>query len=252
MREHHKPKVFLTGAGPGDPELLTVRAVRVLQAADVVLYDRLVSAEVLAVANPEAEFIYAGKSEGEQEQVQQWINEQLLAHARAGKLVVRLKGGDPLVFGRGAEEWRFLVENGVEVEEVPGLSSAYAAPGGAGIPLTFRGISRAFAVVTGRCENGAPTDWSRYAAVDTLVILMGVRGRAGIAQALIDAGRPAAEPVAFIERSTTDRERVIVCTLEEVASGLTEVESPAVFVAGEVVHLRPNLLREYVQAAVHE
>ena len=174
---------------------------------------------------------------------------QLLTHACAGKVVVRLKGGDPLIFGRGAEEWQFLVENGIEVEEVPGLSSAFGAPGAAGIPLTFRGISSGFAVVTGQCENGARTDWSRYAAVDTLVILMGVRRRAEIAQALIDAGRPASEPAAFIERSSTDRERVIIRTLEEVARGLAQVESPAVFVTGEVVRLRPQLIREFAETA---
>jgi len=244
------PKVLLVGAGPGDPGLLTLRAARALKEAEVVLYDRLVSAEVLAMANPEAEFLYAGKNDGEQERMQEWINAEMLSQALAGKRVVRLKGGDALIFGRGGEEWRFLAEHGVEVEEIPGLSSALAVPGGAGIPLTFRGLSRGFAVITGHCEQGATADWRRYAAVDTLVILMGVRRRAEIAAAMIEAGREANEPVAFIERGSTDRERVVIATLGEVAGGGVDVESPAVFVVGEVVRLRPSLLPECAAAAI--
>jgi len=120
------PKVLLVGAGPGDPGLLTLKAARALKEAEVILYDRLVSAEVLAMANPEAEFLYAGKNDGEQERMQEWINAEMLSQALAGKRVVRLKGGDALIFGRGGEEWRFLAEHGVEVEEIPGLSSALA------------------------------------------------------------------------------------------------------------------------------
>lgn len=235
-------KVYLVGAGPGDPDLLTVRACRVLERAEVVLYDRLVSPEVLALANRQAELIYAGKNEGEQHQAQDRINEQLLAQARRGKLVVRLKGGDPLVFGRGAEEWRLLIRHGIEVEVVPGLSSALAVPNSAGIPLTFRGLARAFAVITGHCATEGPIDWRRYAAVETLVILMGVHRRAEIAAELIQAGREPGEPAAFIERGTTPDERVILTTLAEIAAGKIDVAPPAVFVVGQVVEFSRELM----------
>jgi uroporphyrin-III C-methyltransferase len=240
-------KVYLVGAGPGDPDLLTVRACRILQRAEVVLYDRLVSPGVLALANRGAELIYAGKNEGEQHQVQEWINDQLLAHARRGKLVVRLKGGDPLVFGRGAEEWLLLTRHGIEVELVPGLSSALAVPNAAGIPLTFRGLSRAFAVITGHCATEGPIEWQRYAAVDTLVILMGVQRRAGIAAELIQAGRQPDEPTAFIERGTTPGERVVLTTLADIAAGTVDVEPPAVFIVGRVVEFSRELMARQLE-----
>lgn len=243
------PKVYLIGAGPGDPDLLTVKAQRILRFADVILYDRLVSPEILAAANPDAEFVYAGKHAGEQDAVQQRIVEQMIGHARRGLVVVRLKGGDPCVFARGAEEWSILREQGVDVEMVPGVSSAISVPGLAGIPVTYRGVARSFTVVTGHCRNNDEIDWARYAAADTLVILMGVSERARIARALIGAGRSAAEPVAFIERGSTPDERTVVATLGEVAAGHVEVEAPAVFVAGEVVRFRTQLL-DYASAAV--
>ncbi len=146
-------KVYLIGAGPGDPDLLTVKAQRILRSAKVVLYDRLVSPEVLLTASPEAELIYVGKHEGEQEQTQQVIFDLMLERALQGQTVVRLKGGDPCVFGRAGEEWLMLVRSGIEVEVIPGVSSALAAPLLAGVPLTFRGLSRGFAVVTGHCAG---------------------------------------------------------------------------------------------------
>ena len=235
-------KAYIVGAGPGDPGLLTVRALQILQSADVVLYDRLVSAAILALIPPRVEQIYAGKVQGEQAAVQQFISEMLIGYAKSGRSVVRLKGGDPLIFGRGAEEWQLLRDAGVEVELVPGVSAATSVPGLAGIPPTFRGIADGFAVVTGHLRNEAnPVDWSKYASVDTLIILMGVRTRAQIAGELIRFGRPASQPVAFIERGATPEERVVIATLGEVAEGLVEVENPAVFVAGEVVRLRPFL-----------
>ena len=235
-------KVYLIGAGPGDPDLLTVKALRILRAADVVLYDRLVSPEVLALANPVAELIYVGKHEGEQESTQQLIFELMLEHAREGKTVARLKGGDPCVFGRAGEEWLSLVRNGIEVEIVPGVSSALAAPALAGLPLTYRGLSRGFAVVAGHCAGAGGVDWRDYARVDTLVILMGVGERANIARALIRAGRKADEPVVFVERSSTPEERVVDTTLGSVAAGTVEVEAPAVFVIGAVAALRAELV----------
>ncbi len=243
-------KVYLVGAGPGDPELLTLKAHRVLASADVVIYDRLVSSGVLALANPSAELLYAGKHGGDQERVQDWIFDRMLAAARAGQRVVRLKGGDPWVFGRGGEEWQRLRSEGIEVEVVPGVSSAIAVAETAAIPLTFRGLSRSFCVVTGHCEAPGSVDWARYATVDTLVILMGVKCRAEIAAQLVAAGRPADEPAAFIENGTTPDERVVITTLSEVAAGRVEIAPPAVFVVGAVVALREQLLAE-VHALVY-
>jgi uroporphyrin-III C-methyltransferase len=235
-------EVFLAGAGPGDPELLTLRTLRLLQSADVVIYDRLVSAEVLALANPEAEFIYAGKDEGHQNAVQAEICELLLDRAgRRGKRVVRLKGGDPFVFGRGAEEMRFLLEAGITVEVVPGVSSAIAGPAAANIPVTHRGIASSVAIVSARCKGGRLNDWRKVAGVDTLVILMGAKSRAKIATSLIECGRPADEPVAFIERACTPEQRVTETTLDDVAASAIEIEAPAVMVVGEVVRLRAEL-----------
>lgn len=234
-------KLYLIGAGPGDPDLLTVRAVRALSEADVVLYDRLVEIRTLSHARPGAEVIYVGKHHGEQEHTQAQIFELIERHARHGKIVARLKGGDPLVFGRGAEEWVFALRSGIDVEFVPGLTSAISVPGLAGIPLTYRRLSQNFAVITGHCHEGAAVEWARYAGIDTLVILMGVKNRAFIAQALISAGRSAKEPVAFVERGATQSERLIESTLGEVAAGAVRVTNPAVFIIGEVVRLRPDL-----------
>lgn len=242
-------KVYLVGAGPGDPDLLTVRAVRVLNEIDVLLYDRLAGEKVLALVNPLAERIYVGKHEGEQEATQNMIFELMLHHARAGRTVARLKGGDPSVFGRAAEEWQVLAEAGVEVEVVPGISSAIAAAELAGVPLTARGISHGFAVVTGHGADEGPLLWHKYAGVDTLVVLMGVKERAEIALELIRAGRKVDEPVMFVERATTPREKVIVATLGEVAAGSVAVNPPAVFVIGAVVNLRALLTRVQMVAA---
>lgn len=235
-------KVYLVGAGPGDAELLTVRAVRVLQQCDVVLYDRLVSPDVLELIRPEAERIYVGKHAGEQKRVQSEIFDLMVKYAKEGKNVVRLKGGDPLIFGRGAEEWAVAIEAGIEVQLVPGLSSAISVPALAGIPLTFRDVSQSFSIITGHCTQGYAEDWARYAAVDTLVILMGVKNRVHIARSLLEAGRKPNEPVAFIERGACPDERVVVATLADVAASRVAVRNPAVFVIGEVVRLREKLL----------
>ena len=235
------PKLYLIGAGPGDPELLTLKAVRALRECDIVLYDRLVSPETLAFAPPHAERIYVGKRECEQHAAQSRIFDLVREHAAAGKTIARLKGGDPFVFGRGGEEWLFAHELGIPVEIVPGVSAAVAAPALAGIPLTWRNVSQSFAVVTGHCGAAVQHDWSRYTGVDTLVVLMGVAHRAAIAEALIAAGRAPDEPAAFIERATLPDERIVESTLAAVAAGRVDVESPAVFVIGPVVRLRRAL-----------
>ncbi|GIU91605.1 MAG: uroporphyrin-III C-methyltransferase [Acidimicrobiia bacterium] len=243
-------KVYLVGAGPGDPDLLTLKAVRVLGRADVVLHDRLVEPGVLEFANPEAEVVPVGKRPGDPPSRQRRILELMRTHAEAGRVVVRLKGGDPMVFGRGGEEWSQLAEWGIEVEVVPGVSSAVAVPAIAGIPLTHRGVAGGFAVAAGRSAGGATPDWSRYVGVDTLVVLMGVGDRRRIAAGLIEAGRSPQEPVAFVMRGTTPAEKVVEATLEEVAAGEVEVEAPAVMVVGEVVRLRAGLTSGAVLAKV--
>ncbi len=230
--------IYLIGGGPGDPDLLTVKAARILQSADVVLYDRLISAEVLECVNPGAELIDVGKEEGQQCQMQERIVRLLIDYSRRVRSVVRLKGGDPMVFARGGEEVAELLDAGCEVEIVPGISSSLAAPVLAGIPLTYRGVARSFAIVTGHGRDGVLQDWTAYARVDTLIVLMGVKHRAEIAQHLIEAGRAANQPVAFIERASTPTEREVFGTLADVAAGAVEVESPAVWIAGEVVALR--------------
>jgi len=237
-------KFFLVGAGPGRADLLTLRAARVLGQAHVVLYDRLVSAEVLDLVRPGAKLVYVGKEEGEQSEGQQRIYELFAAYGKGSRNVVRLKGGDPMVFGRGAEEWAWLVERGWNVELVPGISSSLAVPALAGVPVTFRGVASGFAVVTGHAE----TRWADYAQVPTLVILMGAGRRAEIARALIESGRPASEPACFVENGTTPRERIVMSELAQVAAGGVAVRAPAVFVVGEVVRVREALQPLLAQA----
>jgi uroporphyrin-III C-methyltransferase len=236
-----KPKLYLIGAGPGDPELLTLKAARVLQSCDVILYDRLVSSEVLSLARADAELIYVGKHEGEQEIKQEQIFASIERYARELKTVARLKGGDPLIFGRGAEEWSLALDHGMDVELIPGVTSAVAVPGLAGIPLTYRNLSQGFAVVTGHCGSDRAEEWRKYAQVDTLVVLMGVRNRRSIAKELIEAGRRPAEPIAVVESGTTQDERVTEATLGQLAAGEVPAGNPAILVIGEVVRVRRKL-----------
>jgi uroporphyrin-III C-methyltransferase len=234
-------KVYLVGAGPGDPELLTLKALRLLQRAEVVIHDRLVSSEILALA-ADALLVDGGKRQGQQESIQNRINQHMVRYAVKGLTVVRLKSGDPMVFARGAEEWEYLVRHGIEVEVVPGISSALAVPSLAGIPPTCRGIAQSFAVITGHRQNLMAMDWSPYVNVDTLMVLMGVENREYVAECLIRAGRPASQPVAFVESGSTRCERVVESTLRDVAAGNVEVNPPVVFVIGEVVRLRAVLV----------
>jgi uroporphyrin-III C-methyltransferase len=245
-----KAKVYLVGAGPGDPDLLTRKALRLLEEADVILYDRLVSAEVLALANPRATLIDAGKQPGQQEEIQAEIFECILRFAGSARTIVRLKSGDPMVFGRGGEELEFLAAHGIEAEVVPGLSSALAAPALAGIPVTYRGVAASFSVIAGHRQSLTSLDWSVYQGVDTLIVLMGVEHRDVIAHTLIEQGRPAEQPVAFIESASSDREHVVESTLGVVARGKVEVRAPAVFVIGEVVRHRTHARASMLEGAV--
>jgi uroporphyrin-III C-methyltransferase len=240
-------RVYLVGAGPGDPGLMTVRGLGVLRAADVVVYDRLVSHAILDAAPADALRIDAGKQPAHHTLDQERINALLVHHARRGCLVVRLKGGDPFVFGRGGEEAECLAAAGIAFEVVPGVSAATAVPAAAGIPLTHRGWASSFAVVTGHdCVKGRPSvDWGRLArAVDTLVVLMAAHTLPRIARELVAHGRSPDTPVAVIHRGTTEAETARIVTLRDIASGMP-IEAPAVAVIGEVVALGERLGRRF-------
>ena len=232
--------VYLVGAGPGDPDLITVKGAKALARAEVVLYDRLVNRELLLLAPSSALLIDVGKSPGECGRPrQETINALAIEHARHGRTVVRLKGGDPFVFGRGGEEMLVLHEAGVPFEVVPGVSSAIAAPSAAGIPVTHRGISNGFAVFTAQSasdEDSIP--WELAAKAPTLVLLMGVETLPKIIDRLMERGRPADTQIAVIERATWPDQRVIVGTLADITEKALHTHPPATIVIGEVVSLR--------------
>lgn len=235
--------VYLVGAGPGDPRLITVLGLDCLRRADVVVYDRLISEALLKEARPEAELVFVGKAPGEHSCRQEEINAILVHHARAGRVVVRLKGGDPFVFGRGAEEALACAEAGIPWEVVPGVSSPVAVPARAGIPITHREVSGGFAVVTGHCAEGDRQDWQALARVETLVILMGLTRLPEIAASLLFFGREADTPVAVIAQGTLPGEKVLIGTLGTIAGDVARagLRSPATIVVGEVVRLRERL-----------
>jgi uroporphyrin-III C-methyltransferase len=225
--------VHLVGAGPGDPELLTVRAARLLAEADVVVHDALVGDDVFAVVNPAAELIDVGKRPG-RGVPQELISALLVTLAESGRTIVRLKGGDPFVFGRGGEEAQALLDAGVPFEIVPGVTSAFAAPAAAGVPVTHRGVSAAVTVVTGHRRTGEPDiDWQSLAHVGgTVVVLMGVSQRAHIAAELMAGGLCPDTPVAAVRSATTIDQVTLRCRLDEL--GGARLDSPAVIVIGAV------------------
>jgi uroporphyrin-III C-methyltransferase/precorrin-2 dehydrogenase/sirohydrochlorin ferrochelatase len=235
--------VYIVGAGPGDPDLLTIKALKTLRRADVVVYDRLVNPEILSEAPASAERIFAGKAPGAHSCAQEDINALLVSHAREGRVVVRLKGGDPFVFGRGGEEALACAAAGIPWEIVPGVTSAISVPGIAGIPVTHRGVAGAFAVVTGHCMDRDSLDWQALARIDTLVVLMGVARLPTIAAHLLRHGRPPDTPAAVIEKGTLPGERVVTGTLATISeeAARAEIGSPAILVIGEVVRVREGL-----------
>jgi uroporphyrin-III C-methyltransferase len=239
-------KVFLVGAGPGDPKLLTIKAFELLKEADMVIYDRLVSEAILKLVSKTAEKIYVGKSSKKHELTQEKITELLIKKALEGKKVVRLKGGDPFLFGRGGEEAEALVEQGIAFEVVPGVTSAIAAAAYAGIPLTHRDYASSVAIVTGhRAENAARSvNWADIAgSVDTIVILMGVGELEVTAKQLVDGGLNPNTPVALIEWGTLKQQRILTGKIGTIAEEAEKknVKPPAVIVIGEVVNLGRKL-----------
>lgn len=233
-------RVWLVGAGPGDPDLLTVKALRVLQGADVVVHDRLTPQPILDLANPSARLIDVGKRKSRHTLPQDDINRLLVALALEGLKVVRLKGGDPFMFGRGGEELLACREAGVAAEVIPGVTSALAAAAGAGAPLTHRGLAQAVTFVTGHAASGADPDldWASLARANhTVVVYMGVSTAAQIAGRLTAAGRAASTPVLVVENASLTNERRLVSTLSALADDIAGCDGPALLVIGEVAAL---------------
>jgi len=250
-------KVFLIGAGPGDPELMTVKAVRHLKAADCVVYDRLVSNDIIAMARPDAKMIFVGKSPKCHTVPQDRINEILVEEAKAGRNVARLKGGDPLIFGRGSEEAAHLADHGVEVEYVPGITAAQGAATVTGVPLTHRGLATGVQYVTGhrQADKVLDLDWKRLADPDTtLVVYMGVANIGQIAVGLMTEGLPAATPVMAISRVTAADEERMVSSLATIAQDTRDagLRAPTLFIIGRVVSLYDSVTQNpAVQVALH-
>lgn len=237
--ESSKGRVILVGAGPGDPELISVKGLRAVQQADVIAYDALISPELLDAAKPGCEKIFVGKRADGHYASQEEINAILLSKSKEGKLVVRLKGGDPFVFGRGGEELRALREERIDVEIIPGITAGTGIPSSLGIPLTSRNVSSNVVFVTGNEseEKKRRIDWKSIAAIDTIVIYMGVKNLNNIIAKLIEAGRSLHTPVAVIVSGTTTREAVIDATLETIALKLEQatLDGPGLIIIGDVV-----------------
>lgn len=235
-------KVFLVGAGPGDPDLMTVKAVRALSCADVVVFDRLVSADILALAPPRAERIDVGKQAGSHPMPQSEINRLLVRLGRTRRSIVRLKGGDPFLFGRGGEEALELKAAGVPFDVIPGITSAQGCAASLRLPLTHRNVATSVRFITGHCKADQPLafDWDGLADPSTtLVVYMGLANIAEIAAELVDHGRSGATPVAAISKGTQGSQQQVVSTLDRIAADVAHaaLPSPVLFVIGEVVDL---------------
>jgi len=237
--------VSLVGAGPGDSALISVRGAVRLTQADVILHDKLIGPELLDLPRPDAERIFVGKWRGDKVWTQEQINTALVEHARVGRRVVRLKGGDPFVFGRGGEECEYLAAAGVRYEVVPGITAAFGAPASAGIPLTHRNLSRSFALVTGHAEPDQPggPDFAALARMETIAFYMGVRMLGANCRRLIEAGMPATTPAAVIQWGTRPQQRSVVGTLADIAERAAKeaIEPPALVLVGHVVALRERI-----------
>jgi uroporphyrin-III C-methyltransferase len=243
-----KGKVFICGAGPGDPKLMTMRAMELLKGCDIVLFDRLVGKEIINQIPASSEKAYVGRTVGDSTTHQDRTNELMVRYAKEGKTVLRLKGGDPFIFGRGAEEAEYLIRHGIKFEIVPGITSSIASPAYAGIPLTHRRYSSSVAIVTGHeddtKEGSLMVRWNKLAsAVDTIVILMGIGQLDNISRNLIKAGMKNNIKVAIIASGTTDNQRVVKGTLGNIArlTKKADVKPPAVIVIGQVAGLSDKL-----------
>ncbi len=241
-----KGKVYIIGAGPGDPGLMTIKAVEALRLADVVIYDNLVNEELLRYAPSSARLIYAGKKGGDHTLSQDKINELLAREALDGNIVARLKGGDPFIFGRGGEEAEVLVANGVAFEIIPGVTSAIAVPAYAGIPLTHRGLTSTVAFITGHedpTKEKSDIDWQALVGIGTLVFLMGVKNLGQITEALMARGKAPQTPSALIRRGTSPRQQILTGTLSTIVelAQCNHFKPPAILVVGPVVELRDTL-----------
>lgn len=237
-------KVYLIGAGPGDPDLITVKGIKALQQSDVILYDRLVNTELLTHAADEAELVYCGKGPNQHSLTQLEINDLLYQFSSQGKVVSRLKGGDPFIFGRGGEEAAFLHANGIAFEIVPGITSGSAAPAYAGIPLTHRDYSSSVTFISGvnKSLEASEKYWEHLAqGVDTLCIYMGVKNLPLICSKLIRYGCQADTPVALIHCGTTEQQQTVTGTLGNITKRGNTIKNPAMIVIGEVVKLREQL-----------
>jgi uroporphyrin-III C-methyltransferase len=236
-------KVFIVGAGPGDKELITLKALNVLKKADIVFYDRLVNTEILDFVNPKAKLVFVGKKDKKHLIEQEKINEMLIKAVKEFEIVVRLKGGDPFLFGRGGEEAIFLAENKIEFEIIPGITSAIAVPELSGIPITHRDFSSSVVILTGHAKEGKlpDFDWNAIAKIDTIIILMGVSRRDEIAKSLIEGGLKPDTLAIFIENGSTKNQREIITTLGKVAEGKVKVNPPAIFLIGDVIKLKEKI-----------
>ncbi|MCL6472781.1 MAG: uroporphyrinogen-III C-methyltransferase [Firmicutes bacterium] len=239
-------KVYLVGAGPGDPKLITLRGLECIAQADVIIYDRLATNLLFEHARPDAEFIYVGKAEGKHSVKQEDINLMLVEKAKEGKIVTRLKGGDPLIFGRGGEEALVLHEAGIEFEFVPGVSAGNAVPAYAGIPVTHRGVTSTVAYVTGHEDPSKPTtdiDWKSLVGIGTIVFYMGMRNLPSIVEQLTKNGRDKSTPVAIVRWGTTPQQQTVIGTLEDIVGKVEEakLKAPSLIIVGDVVRLREKL-----------
>lgn len=237
-------KVYLTGAGPGDIELLTLKALRVIKEADVIIYDRLANPDILEEAKSGCEFVYVGKEDGRHIMPQDDINETIYQNALKHENVVRLKGGDPFVFGRGGEEAIYLLQRDVKFEIIPGITSAISAPAYAGIPVTHRGVAVSFRVVTGHespNKKVSQIPWDNFKTDDTIIFLMGLHNLPQISKKLMEIGKSADYPVAVISKGTTKDQSVVVGTLENIVEKAKDIPTPALIVVGRVVELREQL-----------
>ncbi|WP_394173665.1 uroporphyrinogen-III C-methyltransferase [Guptibacillus hwajinpoensis] len=237
-------KVYLIGAGPGNPELITLKGLRAIQESDVILYDRLISEELLDYAKSGAELIFCGKLPNYHAMTQETINRFLVKYAKKGKVVARLKGGDPFIFGRGGEEAEWVSKRGIPYEVVPGVTSGAAAPAYAGIPLTHRSVSASVTFITGHLQDNSEGDWGHLAkGKGTIAIYMGVSKLPSICEKLVRHGRSAETPVAVIYQGTTENQRTVTGTLEGIAERVKQanMKNPSMIVIGEVVSYHESL-----------